>query len=127
MSYSDELKVAKWQRLKAKVCDRDNWTCTVCGNAERELHVHHRYYIKGKNVWDYPASALQTLCDRCHKDEHHYDSRAVIKSVRHIRFEAGIEKLAGLFLKYTSNEEFKKRVDARYNKSMNKPNYDQAA
>lgn len=34
------------------------------------LHVHHQYYIKGKEPWDYDDSALITLCVDCHQNRH---------------------------------------------------------
>ncbi len=34
------------------------------------LHVHHKYYVKGKLPWEYPNEALVTLCETCHFDFH---------------------------------------------------------
>ena len=34
------------------------------------LHVHHKYYIKGKKTWDYDSNALITLCELCHENLH---------------------------------------------------------
>lgn len=34
------------------------------------LHVHHQYYIKGIEPWDYKDSALITLCADCHQKRH---------------------------------------------------------
>ncbi len=39
----------------------DNWIYV------RDLHVHHRYYKKGYKAWEYPESALITLCWSCHE------------------------------------------------------------
>lgn len=39
------------------------------------LHVHHKYYIHGKYPWDYPDSALVTVCSGCHQKIH--DSEVV--------------------------------------------------
>lgn len=30
------------------------------------MHVHHKYYLKGANPWEYPLEALCTLCPACH-------------------------------------------------------------
>jgi hypothetical protein len=30
------------------------------------LGCHHRYYLPGKEPWDYPDNALVTLCEDCH-------------------------------------------------------------
>lgn len=120
MNYSEQIHLPKWQRLRLRVMERDNWLCTECGNGERELHVHHKYYITGRPIWKYPISALRTLCDRCHKDEHHYDSRAVIRSAKHLRDEEGIERLASLFLKYMTDPIFRERIDKKYYTAINK-------
>lgn len=34
------------------------------------LNVHHKYYIFQKKAWDYPDSALVTLCADCHQKVH---------------------------------------------------------
>lgn len=35
-----------------------------------ELNVHHKYYMEGKEPWEYDDDALITLCPPCHKKEH---------------------------------------------------------
>lgn len=66
-SYSDLLKDPRWQRRRLESLERSNWSCEWCGGKTRTLHVHHRWYERGRMPWDYPNSALWTLCDRCHK------------------------------------------------------------
>jgi hypothetical protein len=34
------------------------------------LHVHHKYYVKGKLAWEYPNEALVCLCQTCHQELH---------------------------------------------------------
>lgn len=36
----------------------------------RNLHTHHRFYHKGLEPWEYPNSALETLCWSCHERLH---------------------------------------------------------
>ena len=55
---------------------RKGWKCwsVIIGLAKfatkSTLHVHHRYYKKGKdNIWDYPLRAFITLCESCHESE----------------------------------------------------------
>ena len=36
----------------------------------KALNVHHRYYVDGKNPWEYSNDALITLCQDCHCLEH---------------------------------------------------------
>lgn len=84
MDYS-KYKTAQWQQKKCEILVRDNFTCQVCGfssnddaNSSKLLHVHHRYYIKGKDeVWDYPNEALITLCENCHAKEHSFDGKSI--------------------------------------------------
>lgn len=69
MGYTEKFKDPRWQKLRLKILERDNWTCQCCGNTKLTLHVHHRYYIKGKDPWEYPKEALITLCEECHEIE----------------------------------------------------------
>lgn len=66
-SYSDTLKDPRWQRRRLEVLQRDNWACTLCGDTKSTLHVHHRYYERGMQPWDYPGESLRTLCESCHE------------------------------------------------------------
>jgi hypothetical protein len=67
--YSDKLKDPRWQKVRLKVFERDEWTCQICFNKELQLKVHHKYYVQGKEPWDYPPDALVTLCEKCHAEE----------------------------------------------------------
>jgi len=67
--YSDKLKDPRWQKVRLKVFERDEWTCQICFGKESQLKVHHKYYIQGKEPWDYSRDALVTLCEKCHAEE----------------------------------------------------------
>jgi len=69
MSYSLKLKDPRWQKKRLEILDRDQFTCTKCGDDETELHVHHHYYVYNKELWDYDDNALSTLCTSCHRIE----------------------------------------------------------
>ena len=68
-TYKEKLKDPRWQKKRLKILDRDEWVCQECYDSDSTLHVHHRYYSSGKDPWDYPDSALVTLCEACHEDE----------------------------------------------------------
>jgi len=68
-TYSEKLRDPKWQKKRLGILNRDNWTCRVCGDKENTLHIHHLYYKKGAEPWDYPDDALRTLCGDCHECE----------------------------------------------------------
>lgn len=67
--YSEKFKNPQWQKMRLKILERDNWSCQRCDDIETTLHVHHRYYIKNKEPWEYPLEALVTLCEDCHEEE----------------------------------------------------------
>jgi len=69
-NYSEKLKDPRWQKKRLEVLERDNWKCQNCGDEESTLAVHHLYYEKGKEPWDYPLEAFKTLCEVCHEEEH---------------------------------------------------------
>ena len=35
-----------------------------------KLNVHHKFYVLGRNAWEYEDSSLITLCDKCHSQIH---------------------------------------------------------
>jgi hypothetical protein len=55
--------------MRLEILQRDEFTCQHCGDDRTTLNVHHRYYLPGHNPWEYPASALLTLCQPCHECE----------------------------------------------------------
>ncbi len=45
----------------------------MCKSKEQTLHVHHSYYVSGRDPWDYPTGNTQVLCDDCHSIAHEFD------------------------------------------------------
>lgn len=66
--YAAKLKHPRWQRRRLEILQRDNFACRFCGDASTTLHVHHLWYAN-VDPWEYPDSALLTLCEACHADE----------------------------------------------------------
>lgn len=66
-TYQDRLKDPRWQRKRLEVFERFNFQCANCKDSASTLHAHHRYYIQGREPWDYPDVALVCLCDECHQ------------------------------------------------------------
>lgn len=66
MTYSEKLKSPKWQKKRLQILSRDGFTCRNCGNTENTLHVHHKFYRKGVEIWDYEDEVYETLCHECH-------------------------------------------------------------
>lgn len=66
-TYWEKLKDPRWQKKRLEVLERDKFTCITCGDTESTLHVHHGYYEKGLEPWEYELNTLWTLCEECHK------------------------------------------------------------
>ncbi len=49
--------------------ERDDFTCKKCGDVESTLHVHHKFYVFGREPWEYENDELITLCWECHEEE----------------------------------------------------------
>jgi hypothetical protein len=55
--------------------ERDGWACRSCGKTTQDepgimFNVHHAYYEKGVDPWDYPSESMVTWCDACHESRH---------------------------------------------------------
>jgi len=66
-TYAEKLRDPRWQKKRLQILERDEWTCQDCKDTESTLHVHHFYYERGKNPWEYPDKHLITLCKPCHE------------------------------------------------------------
>ena len=67
MEYSRKLQNPKWQKKSLEILQRDQFKCIHCGCDNKELHVHHRWYQFGKDIWDYHDTCFETLCFECHE------------------------------------------------------------
>lgn len=67
--YAQKLRDPRWQKMRLKVMERDEFTCQHCFDTESTLNVHHKDYERGKDPWDYPEDWLETLCENCHQEE----------------------------------------------------------
>jgi hypothetical protein len=67
-AYLQKLKDPRWQKFKALVHIRDNWTCLKCGASHKTLVAHHRKYWG--EPWEAPFEQVITLCVNCHDEVH---------------------------------------------------------
>jgi hypothetical protein len=83
-AYAEKLKDPRWQKKRLEIMGRDDFRCQICGDSDSMLMVHHRYYIWGKEPWDYASDILVTLCEACHEAEHEEKDEAddLIKVLR---------------------------------------------
>jgi hypothetical protein len=76
MSYSEKLKDQRWQKKRLELLEAAAWECQsgYCENPKDkpQLHVHHRFYKRKTDPWDYPSFTYQVLCEVCHEKEQKY-------------------------------------------------------
>lgn len=65
-TYAEKLRDPRWQKLRLEIMQRDGFKCCECRDKDNTLNVHHRFYLKGANPWEYDSSSLVTLCEKCH-------------------------------------------------------------
>ncbi len=66
-TYSEKLRDPRWQKKRLEIMERDCWECCICSSSDKTLSVHHGYYEKGLEPWEYDSKSLWTLCNECHK------------------------------------------------------------
>ena len=70
LSYADQLKHPLWQRKRLEVFEAAEFTCQRCKSTDKQLHAHHKIYLRGRKPWEYPNELLECLCDDCHDQVH---------------------------------------------------------
>lgn len=58
----------RWQVLRLKIMERDEWRCVKCGDFRR-LEVDHIEPVRTHPELSFEASNLQTLCRVCHSEK----------------------------------------------------------
>ena len=86
MTYLEKLKDPRWQKKRLEILQRDDFQCQCCGDTESEVHVHHTYYVFGKEVWEYDNETLITLCSSCHY-QHTISQKRIKEIMRNIQYE----------------------------------------
>ena len=96
-AYAEKLLDPRWQKMRLQILERDKCACQICFDAQNTLHVHHRFYERGKEPWEYADSALVTLCADCHENETNLrkeEEDLLLKALRHSFFEGDIGMLS---------------------------------
>lgn len=85
--YWEKLRDPRWQQCRLRVMERDQWMCRTCYAEGVTLNIHHAYYEKGRDPWDYPEESLRTLCEECHERWH-----AIQNAILALTATGGIER-----------------------------------
>jgi len=67
-TYFEKLRDPRWQRKRLEIMERAGFACEKCGDKTSTLNVHHGYYEKGLEPWEYESNTLWCLCESCHED-----------------------------------------------------------
>lgn len=62
--YSQKLLDPRWQKVRLKILERDDWRCKCCNDDKSTLHVHHSKYAG--EPWEIEEMHLKTVCGDCH-------------------------------------------------------------
>lgn len=65
-----ERKSMKYKLWRAKVLERDNFTCQKCSEKDGILNAHHKKLFSKFKELRYEVSNGITLCLKCHKQVH---------------------------------------------------------
>lgn len=65
--YYEKLKDPRWQKRRLEVMERAGFKCEWCSDESETLNVHHWFYDKGKEPWEYDTGHLACLCESCHE------------------------------------------------------------
>lgn len=115
-SYSEKLLDPRWQKKRLEVLDSAQFQCEICGDTESTLHVHHKQYFKGREVWDYDRNQLACLCKGCH--EGHHEREDLIKdAVSRIPIDGPFDSEQVAFLIYGLLG-IQKKFDHKYQEKM---------
>ena len=68
--YSKKFKDPRWQKRRLDILELNGFECVNCGDDKSTLHVHHKFYRKGADPWDYSDNNLIVLCETCHSELH---------------------------------------------------------
>lgn len=101
MNYAQKLQDPRWQRVRLEVLDREDFTCEWCQATNKTLHVHHGYYQKGLEPWEYNTNTLHCLCEDCHPEVQALTTEAhhLFASLSHASFDTVLG-----FLRYRAAE-----------------------
>ena len=87
MTYAKKLKEPRWHSRRFEIISKANYVCEDCGQLFRldELQVHHLFYLRNLEPWEYPDDLLMCLCGTCHLNRQLDDEEAMIEFARVLR------------------------------------------
>lgn len=100
-TYLELLKDPRWQRKRLEVLNAANWRCLCCLDSETTLHVHHRWYERGRKPWEYGLDCLVSLCEKCHEEatRDQEEAKVALRTIpeERLRVVIGILRALGVY------------------------------
>ncbi len=90
IAYAEYLKTEHWLQLRDRALERDGRKCVRC-EMEMSLQVHHKVY-RGR-FEDSLLEDLETLCRKCHREEHGFGTPEIQKFYREMETAMNTENL----------------------------------
>lgn len=70
MNNNEKLKDQRWENKRIEILNKRGCFCEICGGNDSILDIHHRFYIRGREPWEYDNDVFQILCRNCHNRVH---------------------------------------------------------
>lgn len=67
-TYAQKLTHPEWQKRRLRIMERAGFRCEWCGVQDRTLHIHHGYYQRNFEPWEYLDEVMHCLCETCHRE-----------------------------------------------------------
>lgn len=75
-SYSEKLQDPRWQRKRLEIMEKAGFKCELCECSDEMLQIHHGYYDRRLDPWQYDNETLWCLCKGCHMEVQASQTRA---------------------------------------------------
>lgn len=69
----NDYKSPEWIKFREEVIELYGGCCAHCQRGRQSgvvMQVHHKIYIPGNKIWEYPHDKCIALCKGCHAQEH---------------------------------------------------------
>ncbi len=122
MKYADKFKDPRWQKKRLEVLEFAGFECQNCGNSERQLHVHHKFYKKDSEPWEYDEIDFFVFCSKCHTDWH--------EAKKELDYYIGdccsvetLRRVIGYILPQRTSDTFQSEIDSDFDKLTGMSDY----
>lgn len=91
-----------------------SFACEDCGRKDRQLEIHHCFYVRGWLLWEYESDLMMCVCGDCHEIRQKLEDAihvALAKIMRHLK-PGQLEKEAWNIVQELANRETARLAEA---------------